>query len=548
MRGFPHEYASTELVMIDGRSINETSQAGVRWEDAPVQLQDIERIEIIRGPNTALYGTGAGSGVINIITKKPEEKPSAEIDNRGGTLGMVQSYQAVDGSVGKMAMRVSHTFQQQDGFPVASYHTGDIADFLHKNVANVRASMPLSESSTLDVLSGGSWENRGIDDATLSPRGDFSQNFQTLKLSHQFSRDAAVEATSSRSDTSSVQPTGILFGDRRQLQYDAELLHRFAWADGRLNTTYGTSYRHVQLDIPTVYGSLNARPYLEIYRGYLQQTAKLTDSMTMQGAAALENSSGVGTEPSYQIASIYAPAPEHAFRASYSLAYTHRDLLPAFGDMTLAGGIHLIGDPALNSTPYKFKSYQTGYYGTYFDKRLQTDVSLYYATIDNQHHITALPPTYTTIQFVNYDDSITRGAELSLKYHFSRSQWVYANYTYEHITDIAGDRSLETDNTPAHKFNIGGATSLGHGLSASVDVGYKDAYFITAESGPGPLAAPAYWRLDARLGYVWPWYKNAELYVAGQNLAVSRHQEFPDGLDVPRTYQGGVTVKFGGKS
>ena len=407
--------------------------------------------------------------------------------------------------------------------------------------------MPLSERSNLEVLSGGSWENHGIDDTTPYPRGDFSQNFQTLKLSHQFSRDAAVEATSSRSDTSTVQPGGILEGGRRQLQYDAELLHRFAWADGRLNTTYGTSYRNVQLDAPTIYGSLNARPYLEIVRGYLQQTAKPADKITLQGAVALENSSGVGTKPSYQLASIYAPAPEHAFRASYSLAYTHRDLSPAFGDMTLAGGVHLIGDPTLNELPYKFKSYQTGYYGTWFDKHLQTDVSLYYATIDNQHHVTALPPTYTTLQLVNYDDSIARGAELSLKYHFTRSRWVYANYTYEHITDRAGDRSLETDNTPAHKVNFGGATSLGHGLSASVDVGYKDAYLITAESGPGPLAVRAYWRLDARLGYVWPWYKDAELYVAGQNLAASRHQEFPDGLDVPRTVQGGVTVKFGGK-
>jgi outer membrane receptor for monomeric catechols len=399
----------------------------------------------------------------------------------------------------------------------------------------------------MELLSGGTWENLGIDDTTPSPRGDFSQNFQTLKFSHQFSRDAAVEATSSRSDTYSIQPAGDLVGYRRQLQYDAEVLHRFAWADGRLNTTYGTSYRDVLLDSPVLYGSLNAKPYLEVYRGYLHQTAKLTDKITMQGAAALENSSGVGTEPSYQIASIYAPAPEHAFRASYSLAYTHRDLLPAFGDLTLTGGTPLEGNPALNSTPYQFKSYETGYYGTYFDKRLQTDVSLYYTTIDNQHHIAAVPPTFTTLEFMDYDDSIARGAELSLKYHFSRSQWVYANYTYEHITDIAGDLGLETANTPAHKFNIGGATNLGHGLSASVDVGYKDAYFITAESGPGPLAVPAYWRLDARLGYVWPWYKNAELYVSGQNLAVSKHQEFPDGLDVPRTIQGGVSVRFGGK-
>jgi len=140
----------------------------------------------------------------------------------------------------------------------------------------------------------------------------------------------------------------------------------------------------------------------------------------MQGAAALENSSGVGTEPSYQIASIYAPAPEHAFRASYSLAYTHRDLLPAFGDMTLAGGIHLIGDPALNSTPYSSSRIKRATTGLI----LTSVFKLTSACITRRLTISTISPRCAYLHddtIVNYDDSITRGAELSLKYHFSRS-------------------------------------------------------------------------------------------------------------------------------
>jgi len=93
--------------------------------------------------------------------------------------------------------------------------------------------------------------------------------------------------------------------------------------------------------------------------------------------------------------------------------------------------------------------------------------------------------------------------------------------------------------------NFGAIVDLGHGFSGSFNVGYKDSYFIAFQQSS--LAAPAYWRLDARLAYTLPWYKDAEIYIAGQNLAASTHQEYADRLLIPRTYQGGISVKFGGK-
>jgi len=72
---------------------------GTFWAQLPVQTQDIERIEIIRGPNAALYGSGAGLGVVNIITKKPSDQTSIALDERGGTRGTVQSYESVNASL-----------------------------------------------------------------------------------------------------------------------------------------------------------------------------------------------------------------------------------------------------------------------------------------------------------------------------------------------------------------------------------------------------------------------------------------------------------------
>lgn len=68
-RGFNGRFANKLLVLIDGRSIYTQSFSGVYWENQDILLEDIDRIEVIRGPGAALWGANAVNGVINIITK-----------------------------------------------------------------------------------------------------------------------------------------------------------------------------------------------------------------------------------------------------------------------------------------------------------------------------------------------------------------------------------------------------------------------------------------------------------------------------------------------
>jgi iron complex outermembrane recepter protein len=85
-RGFNSRFANKLLVMIDGRSVYTHAFAGVFWDEQDLVLEDVERIEVIRGPGGALWGANAVNGVINIITKNAHETLGGQVSAGGGNL------------------------------------------------------------------------------------------------------------------------------------------------------------------------------------------------------------------------------------------------------------------------------------------------------------------------------------------------------------------------------------------------------------------------------------------------------------------------------
>jgi iron complex outermembrane receptor protein len=84
-RGFNARFSNKLLVLIDGRSAYTRSFAGVYWENQDVMMEDVDRIEIIRGPGATLWGANAVNGVINIITKNSSETQGGSLNAGGGT-------------------------------------------------------------------------------------------------------------------------------------------------------------------------------------------------------------------------------------------------------------------------------------------------------------------------------------------------------------------------------------------------------------------------------------------------------------------------------
>lgn len=103
-------------VLVDGRSVYKSAIASVVWDDIPVALEDIQRVEVTRGPNSAAYGANAFMAVINIITKGARDTTGTRLRYRMGNKGTSDAFISQSGLVGEGAYRVSANIAAHDGF------------------------------------------------------------------------------------------------------------------------------------------------------------------------------------------------------------------------------------------------------------------------------------------------------------------------------------------------------------------------------------------------------------------------------------------------
>ena len=114
IRGFGETGPLNTLVLVDGRRVNEIDLSGVDWTQIP--LDQIERIEIVRGAGSVLYGDNAVGGVVNIITKRPEKPFSAKAEVVGGSYGYHKENASAGGKWGPLSAVLSASYSGTKGY------------------------------------------------------------------------------------------------------------------------------------------------------------------------------------------------------------------------------------------------------------------------------------------------------------------------------------------------------------------------------------------------------------------------------------------------
>ncbi len=147
IRGAPSDQT---LVLIDGMEVNDPSSGGNSFNFANLMVDNIERIEILRGPQSPLYGSNAIGGVINIITKTGQGKTKGFLEGQGGSFGTFKVGGGVSGSSGIVDYNIAASHLEQHGFSAADENLpGNREDDGYKNTT-VSASLGVKPLDNLD--------------------------------------------------------------------------------------------------------------------------------------------------------------------------------------------------------------------------------------------------------------------------------------------------------------------------------------------------------------------------------------------------------------
>jgi len=208
--GLTDAYSRSMQVMIDGRSIYQPLYGGVQWSEIPITINDIERIEVTRGPNAASYGANAFLGTINIITQTPTGNTANRVSVNHGN-GRNEAFYHRSGKLDNLNYHVSAGYREDDGL-------SNRADFKRTNLINARANLKLSEMHDVDFQLGYAEGKREEGDTEpdafiFMPRTHgISNHFELIKWNMHLSPkyDFYVQAFHTRDNSDDVVTTGVL--------------------------------------------------------------------------------------------------------------------------------------------------------------------------------------------------------------------------------------------------------------------------------------------------------------------------------------------------
>jgi iron complex outermembrane receptor protein len=546
-RGFNSQDANKLLVMIDGRTVYSPLISGVFWEDLDVVLEDIERIEVIRGPGAALWGTNAVNGVINIITKKASETQGGLVSAGGGNLdegfGLFQ-YGGKAGSNGyyrvfakgfqDSAMQLPNGQPAQD--PWAMSHGGFRADW--------KLSSHDSLSAQGEIHYGGA-SSLGMVITSLTPLvSSVEQEHRSLK-----GQDGMVQWTHTVSDQSgfkvqfyfdhSVQSASILSGDVNTVSLGVE--DHFGLG-ARQGITWGGEVRYLEIKTNgTQVSSFTPAHFVNtVFSVFVQdQIALIPSKLQLMLGVTFEGDDQPGRDVEPDARLLWAPSQKNsiwlaASRANRDSSLTDigiRYVAQAFvGPGGITEAVTVFGNPNLKDEAEN--SFQAGY-RTQVSKKLDFDLTGYFNVHSHIRGETMGTPFTETdpggpvlilpLVFNNLVSGETHGVELSANwkpYTFWRLSggytWLNGSFR-DDSPGAVGDPTAGILSAPHHEFNIRSYLDLPHRFQ------FDSSFYYAGKIDQGDVQA--YPRLDARLG--WKFKERQELSVVGQNLLSPRHFEFP---------------------
>ena len=551
VRGFNSANSNKLLVLVDGRSVYTEVFSGTQWDQIDLPLDNIERIEVIRGPGAVAWGANAVNGVINIITRHARATQglllagsSSRIEQTGvarwgATRGDRIQYTGFAQYVNRWPLLTASGAPAFDG--EQTFRVGGVADFRQSAV----------NSFTLDGdLYGGRLKQQILSSINVDV-GPGHREHETLSGGHLLSR---WEHTSLNASELALQ---VYFDDQSRHQLANDIRTRSFSADlqdhlparAGNDIVFGAqlrlSFDHFRGDV-----LINQRPEYTNYllEGFVQdEIALLPNRLSLTLGSKIENGTLAGFQLQPSVRAIFTFSPAQSLWVAVSRAV----VAPSLQDTQLAipiqlenlGGLphfgQFLGDPQY--LPERVIAYEAGS-RTRLKNALSLDLAAFYNSNNRVQSLSigspvfvagTQPSLFSTLLYTNGFTARSGGVEASLAWKPRSNLSLRTSYAWlqSHSTPILPGLVFLVDgwNTPRHTFSQSVSWALGPHWNAAGFFNFvgclppSTGVLSDPTQGDSSSYTPAYNRLDLHLSRKLP--HSFEIEAGGTNLIAGSHLE-----------------------
>ena len=542
VRGFNDLWSNKLLVLIDGRSIYTRSFSGVYWNAADLMLQDIDRIEIVRGPGGSAWGANAVNGVINIVTKAAGATKGTVAQLGRGTYGGTQAAVRYGGSFGNTDYRVFSQWSDHESSlidrhtPAKDGWTRFTNGFRIDSTSGANAVM--TEGSFIAGRTRALWTSFDGPTARLSVPASSRDGLESGSLLARWTHDR--DNGESLQIQSFVNAHRVDFGSdtaERETTYDLDLqFHTKVTA--RHDIVLGGGYRQTNTTTDgSFFYSVSPRTSNNaVLNAFVHDDIALTDRLRLQIGARADHDSTAGwsVAPTARIIADVTPqqhlwaAASRALRTPSASELGMRFNYAAFmGDEGVPIVLGVRGNPHYKTE--EFLDVEGGYrinIGT----QASADVTLFrgrynrLTTYEPAAVFETTPEPHLLIysQLENLLKADTVGVEISGHWTPVKAWRLDASYSGLQLVTHADAAShdplaaLYDGNAPTHQWQIHSSASFGSRLELAAGLFHVGRV--------RRLNVPAYTRADARLEF--QLFKPLSVVASGQNLLAPMHAEY----------------------
>lgn len=534
IRGLNNPLNNRVLVLLDGRTVMNASFDWIVWESIPVTMAEISRIEVVEGPASALYGANAVSGVINIITKTPEQMKGGEVVFSAGEAGYRVGSAQYGARKGKLDYKIAAGARSGNGFENESVQASQTSK-LHALAGwdftpDSRLSLSGGLSKLNTMTTSGSIGTTFVDGYAGFLRSDYRYGETNLTAFWNQERATARQLPAFRDPTLDYDTWDVSLRRSWRLPFDNSLV-------------FGGNYRRnsVRSSLLEAGGADQ-----DLWSLYFENEWAPREDWTFIASGRVDRHPLTPFAFSPRGSVIYSPSDAHVFRLSAGTAFRNPTAIesdmwitqvvpnPAGGPLPNPPftGINVLSSGSRGLAPEKMFQAELSHGGKIGP--LRTTLTGFYYELKNiirrsdLNLVGAVPPTARmTAGFENRGGVRAIGFEAGAVAAVRPGLSLFANYSYQSLRD--DDPSTQSaPAAPRHKVNAGASVKRG-GLTAGLWAHWVDKTLWNRNPIGLPISygqVPDYLLLNGRVGYEFSGrWEGWEAGVAAFNLAARRHYE-----------------------